>query len=71
MSRTLGLSLLFVVVTALPAGAAPNPSPVAPPHVGTACVNVLTHNPQTFEEPNQALPAQMHFLAVGQAFCGI
>ena len=71
MTRTLALSLLFVVATAVPAAAAPNPSPVAPAHVGTACVNVLTHNPQTSEDPNQALPAQMHFLAVGQAFCGL
>jgi hypothetical protein len=47
------------------------PSGGQPPHVATACANVLTHNPQTLGDPSQALPAQLNFLEVGQAFCGI
>lgn len=71
MKRAVALTALFLLVPAAPALAAPSPSPVAPPHVATACANVLTHNPQTLGDPSQALPAQLNFLEVGQAFCGI
>ena len=63
--------LALVLGPAVTAAAAPNPSPVAPAHTGTACANVLTNNPQAGSDSHSALPAQQNFLAVGAAFCGI
>jgi hypothetical protein len=60
-----------VAMGAAPALAAPNPSPVAPTHTGTACVAVLSHNPQTGPGSHSAPPAQQNFSAVGAAFCGL
>jgi hypothetical protein len=63
-------ALTFVVLgTALPASAAPNPSPVAPTRTGTACAAVIGHNPQASDAGHSAPPAQMNFEAVGNAFC--
>lgn len=63
-------AVAFAVVAAAPASAEPNPSPVAPAHTGTACVNVITHNPQAGEDSHSAPAAQENFSAVGTAFCG-
>ena len=60
---------LVALGTAFPAAAAPNPSPVAPMHTGTACANVLAHNPQTTDASHSAPPAQANFEAVGNTFC--
>lgn len=58
-------------VMAGPAMAAPNPSPVAPAHTGTACTNVLTHNPQAGDASHSAPPAQQNLFEVGAAMCGL
>jgi hypothetical protein len=55
----------------VPAGAAPNPSPVAPAHTGTACANVLAKNPQAGPDSHSAPPAQQNLFEVGAVFCGI
>ena len=60
----------LAVVAAAPASAGPNPSPVAPAHTGTACVNVISHNPQAGEGTHSAPAAQQNFGEVGAAFCG-
>jgi hypothetical protein len=64
---------IFVLVfaPAMPAAAAPNPSPIAPAHTGTACANVLANNPQAGPGSHSAPPAQENFFAVGATFCGI
>ena len=54
-----------------PAVAAPNPSPVAPEHTGTACMAVLGHNPQTTPNATQAPQGAANFLEVGVAMCGL
>jgi hypothetical protein len=56
---------------AVPAVAAPNPSPVAPTHTGTACTNVLAHNPQASDATHSAPPAQQNLFEVGAAMCGL
>ena len=71
MLRVVALTVALVLLPAVSASADPSPSPTAPPHVATACVNVLGHNPQTQGSPTQADPALANFLQVGQAFCGI
>lgn len=71
MRRIALIAFALIVVSAGPAAADPVPSPTAPPHVATACGNVLGHNPQTQGSPTQALQAQANFLQVGQAFCGL
>lgn len=58
-------------VAAAPASASPNPSPVAPLHTGTACVTVISHNPQAGDDSHSAPPAQENFAQVGAAFCGV
>jgi len=63
--------LVLVLGPAVTAAAAPNPSPVAPAHTGTACANVLANNPQAGPDSHSAPPAQENFFAVGAAFCGI
>ena len=63
--------LALVLGPAATAAAAPNPSPVAPAHTGTACANVLANNPQASPGSHSAPPAQENFFAVGAAFCGI
>jgi hypothetical protein len=63
--------LALVLGPAVTAAAAPNPSPVAPAHTGTACANVLANNPQAGSDSHSAPPAQENFFAVGAAFCGI
>jgi hypothetical protein len=68
------VALALAVVTigaAVPAVAAPNPSPVAPAHTGTACANVLAKNPQAGPDSHSAPPAQENFFEVGAVFCGI
>jgi hypothetical protein len=62
---------LLILTPAAPAAAAPNPSPVAPAHTGTACANVLAKNPQAGPDSRSAPPAQENFFAVGAVFCGI
>jgi len=64
-------TLALAVVVAAPASADPTPSPVAPAHTGTACVTVISHNPQAGEEPHSAPAAQDNFGQVGGAFCGV
>jgi hypothetical protein len=64
---TVAISALATV----PAVAAPNPSPVAPTHTGTACASVLANNPQAGEDSHSAPPAQENFFAVGAAMCGL
>lgn len=65
------LTLAISCLGAVPAVAAPSPSPVAPAHTGTGCANVLAHNPQTGDDSHQAPQGQENFFAVGAAFCGI
>jgi hypothetical protein len=67
----LALALSTIWIPAVPAGAAPNPSPVAPAHTGTACANVLANNPQAGPGSHSAPPAQENFFEVGAVFCGI
>ncbi|HEY3261059.1 MAG TPA: hypothetical protein VGJ95_12470 [Pseudonocardiaceae bacterium] len=67
----LALAISTIWIPALPAGAAPNPSPVAPAHTGTACANVLANNPQAGPGSHSAPPAQENFFQVGAVFCGI
>jgi hypothetical protein len=67
----LALAVSTIWIPAVPAGAAPNPSPVAPAHTGTACANVLAKNPQAGPGSHSAPPAQENFFEVGAAFCGI
>ena len=64
------VAALFGLASAAPAFAAPNPSPVAPTNTGTACANVIAHNPQASPASHSAPPAQANFEAVGAAFCG-
>jgi hypothetical protein len=67
----LALAVSTIWIPAVPAGAAPNPSPVAPAHTGTACANVLAKNPQAGPSSHSAPPAQENFFEVGAVFCGI
>jgi hypothetical protein len=53
------------------AGAAPNPSPVAPEHTGTACGAVLTMNPNTGPGAHISDTGGSNFFNVGAAFCGL
>jgi len=69
--RTGLLAVVFVLAPALPAVAAPNPSPEAPAHTTTACENVLEHNVQATDAAHSDSQAQENFTAVGAAFgCG-
>jgi hypothetical protein len=66
------LTLAMTCFGAVPAVAAPNPSPVAPEHTGTGCSNVLAHNAQTsVDTSHQATQGQENFFGVGAAFCGV
>jgi hypothetical protein len=65
------LTLAISAIPATSAAAAPNPSPVAPAHTGTACANVLAKNAQAGPASHSAPEAQQNFFAVGAAFCGI
>jgi hypothetical protein len=67
----LALAISAICIPAVPAAAAPNPSPVAPAHTGTACANVLAKNPQAGPGSHSAPPAQQNFFEVGAVFCGI
>jgi hypothetical protein len=67
----LALAVSTIWISAVPAAAAPNPSPVAPAHTGTACTNVLANNPQAGLDSHSAPPAQENFFEVGAVFCGI
>jgi hypothetical protein len=71
MKRMIVAISALVLVPAVPAAAAPNPSPVAPAHTGAACANVLAKNPQASGDSHSAPPAQENFFAVGATFCGI
>jgi hypothetical protein len=54
------------------AGAQPNPSPSAPAHSGTGCASVLSNNPNTAPDGfHQSPTGGGHFLAVGEALCGL
>jgi hypothetical protein len=67
----LALAVSTIWIPAVPAGAAPNPNPVAPAHTGTACANVLAKNPQAGPGSHSAPPAQENFFEVGAVFCSI
>lgn len=67
---TLPAAAFVVLATAFPAAAAPSPSPVAPMHTGTACANVIAHNPQATDASHSAPPAQENFANLGSIFCG-
>jgi hypothetical protein len=65
---------LFATVTfglAASASAAPNPNPNAPAHTGTACVTVLSHNPNTGPGGHISPTGADRFGAVGAALCGL
>jgi hypothetical protein len=62
---------LVIVASAAPAAAAPNPNPHAPAHTGTACANVLAHNPNTGPNGHSSPVGSAHFAAVGAAMCGL
>ena len=66
----LGLALV-IVASAAPAAAAPHPNPNAPAHTGTACANVLAHNPNTGPNGHISETGGQHFGAVGAAMCGL
>ena len=59
--------LVIVLAPAAPTVAAPNPSPTAPQHTGTACENVVAHNPQAGPGSHSAPQAQENFFEVGTA----
>ena len=65
-----GLAVI-IVASAAPAAAAPNPNPTAPAHTGTACANVLSHNPNTGPNGHISEQGSAHFGAVGATFCGL
>jgi hypothetical protein len=67
----LALATSTIWISAVPAGAAPNPSPVAPAHTGTACANVVAKNPQAGPGSHSAPPGQENLYEVGAVFCGI
>jgi hypothetical protein len=71
MKRYALVLALVIVASAAPAAAAPNPNPTAPQHTGTACANVLSRNPNTGPDGHISDVGGAHFLAVGQAFCGL
>jgi hypothetical protein len=71
MKRMIVVISLLILVPAVPAGAAPNPSPVAPAHTGTACANVLAKNPQAGPDSHSTPPDQENLFEVGAAFCGL
>ena len=63
---------IAIVGVAAPAVAAPsNMNPAAPAHAGTACANVLGHNPNTGPGGHASDQGGSHFYAVGQALCGL
>jgi hypothetical protein len=62
---------LVIIASAAPAAAAPNPNPNAPAHAGTACANVLSHNPNTGPYGHSSEQGGSHFLDVGVALCGL
>ncbi len=70
-AAALALAVSTIWIPAVPAAAAPNPSPVAPAHTGRACANVLAKNPQAGPGSHSAPPAQENFFEVGAVFCGI
>ena len=69
MKRILLLTATLMFASATPALAAPSPSPVAPSHTGTACQNVIAHNPQAGPESHSAPQAQANFQELGSVFC--
>lgn len=62
---------LVIVGSAAPAAAAPNPNPNAPEHAGTACANVLSHNPNAGPYGHSSDQGAAHFFDVGAALCGL
>ena len=70
-AAALALAFSMIWIPAVPAAAAPNPSPVAPAHTDRACANVLAKNPQSGAGSHSAPPAQENFFEVGAVFCGI
>jgi hypothetical protein len=71
VSALLAVLVMFILASASPALASPNPSPVAPSHTATACANVIAHNPQAGPASHSAPQAQANFGAVGATFCGV
>jgi hypothetical protein len=71
MKRCAVALALVIMASAAPAAAAPNPNPNAPAHAGTACLNVLTKNPNTGPGAHSSEQGGAHFLAVGVALCGL
>ena len=66
-----GLVAMTMLGLSISATAAPNPNPNAPAHAGTACSNVLTHNPNTGPFGHQSPIGGEHFGDVGAAMCGL
>ena len=71
MKRYALAAAVIVMAAAAPAVAAPHPNPTAPAHTGTACANVLSHNPNTGPNGHIAEVGGAHFGAVGAVFCGL
>jgi hypothetical protein len=65
-----GLAVI-ILASAAPAAAAPHPNPTAPAHTGTACANVLGHNPNAGPNGHISDRGSAHFSEVGAAFCGV
>jgi hypothetical protein len=61
----------MILLPATSAWAAPDPSPVAPTHTGTACASVFSNNPNVLPGAPISDQGGSHFGAVGAAFCGL
>jgi len=68
-----GVGLFSMLTLGLPASAwaGPNPNPNAPAHVGTACANVLSRNPNAGPNAHISDTGAANLLAVGVAMCGL
>jgi hypothetical protein len=68
---SIGAALFAIALFGSPFGAAaaPRPNPNGPAHTGTACSNVLGHNPNTTEGAHLSETGGVHFGTVGEAFC--
>jgi hypothetical protein len=66
------VGVLATVTFGLSAGAlaAPNPNPTAPAHTGTACISVLSNNPNTAPGGNISPTGGANFAEVGAVMCG-
>jgi hypothetical protein len=71
MKRYALAAAVVVMAAAAPAAAAPHPNPAGPAHTGTACANVLSHNPNAGPNGHISDVGGAHFSAVGATFCGL